>query len=154
MASLEPDSFVEKWQQLRLQFDLTNETGSVWLDGQLMVENMPLNKGVTAGSSPDLSISCGPSTRVWVEDLEGKLLDQTRNPRTDRNSSADFFQTKGVRQVFVRPLRSHPLTGTSSSLLVSPHEFPACYLMQPSRCAGNLSPSPSGAHGPLPGAVP
>jgi len=49
---------------------------------------------------------------------------------------------------------SRSLTSPSPSLRVVPEMLAACFLNLPSRCAGNLSPSPSGAHGPLPGAVP
>jgi len=85
VGSLEPDSFVEKWQQLRLQFDLSNDTGSLWLDEQLIVENMPLNKQLATSSSPDISFSCGSGepVQVWVDDLEVKLLDQTRKPESE-----------------------------------------------------------------------
>lgn len=84
-ASLETDSFVEKWQQLRIQFDLRTETGSVWLDGGLMVENMPLNMQLAAESSPDISFSYGSGepVQVWVDDLEVKLLDQTHKPQSE-----------------------------------------------------------------------
>lgn len=81
-ATFNLESSVEKWQQVRIQFDLANETGSVWLEGQLMVENMPLHRLLAIQSAPDLSFSGGPYTRVWVDDIEVKLLDQVHKPQT------------------------------------------------------------------------
>ncbi len=90
MATFDLSSLIEKWQQIRLQFDLSNETGSVWLDGQLFAENMPLNKAPGLQSAPDLSFSSSPKTKVWVDDIEVKLLNQIVKPQTDEEAQPIF----------------------------------------------------------------
>jgi RHS repeat-associated protein len=82
IGSQDLDVFLEKWHHLRVEFDMNNYAGSVCLDGQPIMENVPLmNSPLVTNLTPEISVSGGAdgSSKVWVEDFAVKLLDQ--NPK-------------------------------------------------------------------------
>ncbi len=129
-------------------------------------------------------------------DLAGSVDRYSRAIRLDPNNAIAFYSRGAVRErlsLYAEAIGDYEKAAALSAELAPKalqrinacrkhlrdrrpsHELPACFLNQPSRCAGNLSPSPaagapsctwgsasaakarpltSGAHGPLPGAVP
>jgi len=76
--SIELESFVDVWQQLRIQFDLEDSTGSVWIDERPIIEGFPLNAKIIGDSSTASALSYTSSVpiRIWIEDLDVRLLDK------------------------------------------------------------------------------
>ena len=76
--SVELESFIDVWQQLRIQFNLEVKTGSVWIDERPIIEGFPLNAKILSGSSSASALSYTSSVpiRIWIEDLDVQLLDK------------------------------------------------------------------------------
>jgi len=93
--AFELESFLEKWQQLRVQFNLSNNTGSVWIEERLIIDGFPLNTKLSDDSSSAslLSYTSNVPIQVWIEDLDIKMLDKNANALTQEDA-----------QLLVKPL--------------------------------------------------
>lgn len=78
VESTELDSFIDVWQQLRIQFTLEANTGSVWIDERLIIDGFPLNAKIISDSSTASALSYSSSVpiRIWIEDLDVRLQEK------------------------------------------------------------------------------
>jgi RHS repeat-associated protein len=58
---------------------MTNYSGSVWIDDQPVLSNVPLKTDLDVQRSPEISLSGNPGipVKVWIDDLDVKFLDQS-----------------------------------------------------------------------------
>jgi RHS repeat-associated protein len=58
---------------------MTNYSGSVWIDDQPVLSNVPLNTDLDVQRSPEISLSGNPGipVKVWIDDLDVKFLDRS-----------------------------------------------------------------------------
>jgi RHS repeat-associated protein len=94
------DEFLDKWHQVRVQLKLDTYTGSVWVDGRLVLDGVPLRQTPDAALIPELMITCGAakSAGVRVEDIEVKYRDQILKPKNEgeevsQSIVSDSFET-------------------------------------------------------------
>ena len=78
VESIDLTAFVDKWQEIHLQFDLTNSLGSVWIDERPILERFPLNTRPMGDSFTTSTISCFSSApiQIWIDDLDVRLQDK------------------------------------------------------------------------------
>jgi RHS repeat-associated protein len=94
------DEFLDQWHQVRVQLKLDNYTGSVWVDGRLVLDGVPLRQTPDAALIPELMITCGADkpSGLRVEDIEVKYRDQTLKPKNEgeevsQSIVSDSFET-------------------------------------------------------------
>jgi hypothetical protein len=94
------DDFLAKWHQVRVQLKLDTYTGSVWVDGRVVFDGVPLRQTPDAALIPELMITCGADkpAGVWIEDIEVKYRDQTLKPKNEgeevsQSIVSDSFET-------------------------------------------------------------
>lgn len=77
------EKFLGLWHQARITYDMTNYTGSVWIDNRPVLTSVPLREDMDVQASPEISISRGVSVPVelWIDDLEVGFLDMSLNGR-------------------------------------------------------------------------
>jgi RHS repeat-associated protein len=58
---------------------MTNYSGSVWIDDQPVLSNVPLKTDLDVQRSPEISLSGNPGipVKVWIDDLDVKFLDRS-----------------------------------------------------------------------------
>jgi RHS repeat-associated protein len=70
--------FLETWHHAQITYDMTNYSGSVWIDNQPVLSSVPLNTDLDVQRPPEISLSGNPkiSMKLWIDDVEVKFLDQ------------------------------------------------------------------------------
>jgi RHS repeat-associated protein len=78
----ECDQFFDVWHHAQIQYDLSTYTGSVWIDGQPILSNVPLNTELRARAYPEISVQGGGDfpVKLWLDDLAIKLKDKGAAP--------------------------------------------------------------------------
>ncbi len=76
----EIDKFLRTWHHARITYDMTNYTGSVWIDNQPIVSGVPLKTDLDVRSTPEISLSRGPevAVKLWIDDLDVRFVDLSR----------------------------------------------------------------------------
>ncbi len=76
----ELDKFLRTWHHARITYDMTNYTGSVWIDDQPIVSGVPLKTDLDVRSAPEISLSRGPevAVKLWIDDLDVRFVDLSR----------------------------------------------------------------------------
>lgn len=67
-----PEVSFGKWYKLKARFDLGEDTGSVWLDDQLVFSRVPLGSDPSLHFAPSITIEAGrwgPKGVAWVDDV-------------------------------------------------------------------------------------
>ena len=74
--------FLSTWHRLQVLYDLNVYTGTLLLDGQVILKDLPLQLGPWVNSLAEVSISCDKdvAAAVWIDDLEFKLQDAAFSP--------------------------------------------------------------------------
>lgn len=74
--------FLSTWHRLQVLYDLNVYAGTLLLDGQVILKDLPLHLGPWVNSLAEVSISCDKdvAAAVWVDDLEFKLQDAAFSP--------------------------------------------------------------------------
>ena len=69
--------FLSTWHRLQVLYDLNVYAGTLLLDGQIILKDLPLQLSPWVNSLAEVSISCDKdvAAAVWVDDLEFKLQD-------------------------------------------------------------------------------
>ncbi len=72
------DLFLNAWHHARIQYDMSNYSGSVWIDDQPVVSNVPLTVDLKVKSSAEISIQSSTDVpiKLWLDDVEVKFIDQ------------------------------------------------------------------------------
>jgi RHS repeat-associated protein len=80
--------FLSTWHRLQVLYDLNVYAGTLLLDGQVILKDLPLQLGPWVNSLAEVSISCDKdvAAAVWVDDLEFKLQDAGFSPE-DKSST-------------------------------------------------------------------
>jgi RHS repeat-associated protein len=65
-------SFLGRWHQARITYDMTRYAGSVWIDNALVLGDIPLRQDFGVQAQPEISISRAVSLPImlWVDDME------------------------------------------------------------------------------------
>jgi RHS repeat-associated protein len=73
------EQFLGSWHHARIMYDMTNYSGSVWIDSQPVLSNVPLNTDLDVQRSPEISLSGTPGipVKVWIDDVDVRFLDQS-----------------------------------------------------------------------------
>jgi len=74
--------YLATWHRLQVLYDLNVYTGTLLLDGQVILKDLPLQLSPWVNSLAEVSISCDKdvAATVWVDDLEFKLQDAGFSP--------------------------------------------------------------------------
>ena len=74
------ERFLGAWHHARVTYDLTNYSGSVWIDDQPVLSNVPLNTDLDVQRSPEVSLTGNPDVqaKIWVDDLDVRFLDRSQ----------------------------------------------------------------------------
>jgi len=74
--------FLSTWHRLQVLYDLNIYAGTLLLDGQVILKDLPLQLGPWVNSLAEVSISCDKdiAAAVWVDDLELKFQDAAFSP--------------------------------------------------------------------------
>ena len=75
----ESERFFAGWHHARITYDMTNYTGSVWVDNEPVLSNVPLKADLNVQSLPEISLSRGQDlpVKLWIDDMDVRFLDQS-----------------------------------------------------------------------------
>ncbi len=74
--------YLATWHRLQVLYDLNVYAGTLLLDGQVILKDLPLQLSPWVSSLAEVSISCDKdvAAAVWIDDLEFKLQDAGFSP--------------------------------------------------------------------------
>jgi RHS repeat-associated protein len=74
------DRFLGNWHQARIAYDMTDYTGSVWIDAQPIVSGVPLRTDLDVERAPEIALRRGPevAVKLWIDDLDVRFVDVSR----------------------------------------------------------------------------
>jgi RHS repeat-associated protein len=66
------EAFLGRWHRARIVYDMTQYTGSVWIDGEPILFSVPLQPNLNVHDRPEISLSRGASVPIglWIDDVE------------------------------------------------------------------------------------
>jgi RHS repeat-associated protein len=73
LAEIPPTaSFLGRWHQARVTYDMTRFTGTVWIDNVLVLGDVPLRQDFDVQARPEISFARAASVPImlWVDDME------------------------------------------------------------------------------------
>ncbi len=75
----ELESFLGRWHQARIIYDLGSYTGSVWVDDEPILSGVPLRTDLDVRRPAEISLDPGPevSVKLWIDDLDVKFADRS-----------------------------------------------------------------------------
>ena len=81
--------YLATWHRLQVFYDLNVYAGTLLLDGQVILKDLPLQLGPWVNSLAEVSISCDKdvAAAVWVDDFEFKLQDAGFSPEDKSGST-------------------------------------------------------------------
>ena len=73
------ERFFGNWHYARITYDMTNYTGSVWVDNEPVLSNVPLKADLDIQSQPEISVSRDQRVPVtlWIDDMDVGFIDQS-----------------------------------------------------------------------------
>jgi len=73
------DRFLGRWHHARITYDMTNYAGSVWVDGEPILTNIPLQTDLDILRPAEISLSRGEdvSVKLWIDDMDVRFIDQS-----------------------------------------------------------------------------
>ena len=74
--------FVDRWHTVGLLLRPASLAGTLFLDGKLLLDGIPLVQGAWAGASPEIAVSTAGAAVVRVEDFEARYRDLVLKPQT------------------------------------------------------------------------
>jgi hypothetical protein len=74
------EGFLGNWHQARIAYDMTDYTGSVWIDDQPIVSGVPLKTDLDVERAPEIALRRGPdvAVKLWIDDLDVRFVDLSR----------------------------------------------------------------------------
>ncbi|MFX1535259.1 MAG: choice-of-anchor D domain-containing protein, partial [Promethearchaeota archaeon] len=105
--------FLEGWHHIRVEFDMNNYSGSVWLEGQLIFENVPLETDMNIKSLPEISMSSSKNApvKIWVEDLRVEMKDLNRMSEDENSGELIFMEPIVIDNFEIYPSGKFPQQG-------------------------------------------
>jgi RHS repeat-associated protein len=81
--------YLATWHRLQVLYDLNVYAGTLLLDGQVILKDLPLQLSPWVNSLAEVSISCDKdvAAAVWVDDFEFKLQDAGFSPKDKSGST-------------------------------------------------------------------
>lgn len=75
----ESERFFAGWHHARITYDMTDYTGSVWVDNEPVLSKVPLKADLDVQSPPEISLSRGRDlpVKLWIDDMDVRFLDQS-----------------------------------------------------------------------------
>ncbi len=90
------DAFLDAWHHVRIQYDIRNFSGSVWIDSLPVIADAPLQAAdLKPESTSQMSLRDGEgvSVNLWIDDVEVRFLDQSdAGQETDDGSFRRIFK--------------------------------------------------------------
>jgi len=73
------DHFLGRWHHARITYDMSNFTGSVWVDSEPILSGVPLRTDLDIQRPAEISLSRGQDVpvKLWIDDLDVRFVDQS-----------------------------------------------------------------------------